>query len=124
MEDFSKYIGAAVILGITIYRAFSNYKAQQKGKSAQPVSNNQDEFELDVIDQFELEEEKTIIERKPYSNIESIPKEQFTHSLRRVEKTLVEEDEEDEQDDLVEIVEDFDARKAFIYSEILKPPYL
>jgi hypothetical protein len=117
MEDFSKYIGAAVILGITIYRAFSNYKAQQKGKSAH-------EFELDVIDQFELEEEKTIIERKPYSNIESIPKEQFTHSLRRVEKTLVEEDEEDEQDDLVEIVEDFDARKAFIYSEILKPPYL
>lgn len=122
MEDFSKYIGAIIILGITIYRAFSNYKAQQEGKKVQPHSEVQDEFEPDAFDSFEIEEEKINIQ--PISSQFSKPKERFTYSNRRDEKMIIQEEDEYDENELSEIIEDFDARKAFIYSEILKPPYL
>lgn len=122
MEDFSKYIGAIIILAITIYRAFTNFKSQQKSKTVS-TERAEDAFEEQMLEQFDFEESRDV-QFETSSPSMSKQKVRFSDSSKKAAKPVLMEEEDDEENDLSEILEDFDARKAFIYSEIFKPPYL
>lgn len=123
MDELPKYLAGIVVLIVTIYRAIKNQqqKTSSRTESTSTIPNT-DASELDTI--FEMERERQAYSQKSEKIV-------LNSSPAEVEKKKVNVDsdsffDEEQQADLdrEDLLGDFDARKAIIYSEILKPPYL
>lgn len=123
MEELPKYLAGIVVLIITIYRAIKNQQQKMVSRpettAAQPNTVTSD---LDAIFEMERErnafnqnQENVVLKNKSFKEIKQ------TERVNSDSFSYEEQEEELEQEDLLE---NFDARKAIIYSEILKPPYL
>ncbi|MDP4663602.1 MAG: hypothetical protein NWQ55_06165 [Salibacteraceae bacterium] len=123
MEELPKYLAGIVVLIITIYRAIKN---QQKKSVAQPQTTatkpNTATSDLDTI--FEMDRERNSYNQVQENVVLKSNPIKETKQTTRVNSDSFSYEEQEEELEHEDLLENFDARKAIIYSEILKPPYL
>ena len=119
MEEYSKYVFLAFAVAASLYRSFQK-KKKASTKSVVKTSNDE-EYESDLNPRSQmfadLEPVKGETEIKPPVVVRN------TSASKTVARQLDSEKEVEESQELEEM-DDFDLRKAVIYSEILKPPYI
>lgn len=126
MEQYIKILIGVGVLIFYVARAINKAKAEQKKSNPipqarreplEPISNDQLDriFELEKSQQTQQEKIiKAWPEKKPSKKT----------SLTTKSQSPAMEMETDEHEEVHPFLKDFDAQKAIIYSEILKPPYL
>lgn len=123
MEELPKYLAGIVVLIITIYRAIKNQQQKMVSRpettAAQPNTSTSD---LDTV--FEMERERNAYNQKQENVVLKNKSLVATKQTPRVNSDSFSQEEQDEELEREDLLESFDARKAIIYSEILKPPYL
>jgi len=123
MEELPKYLAGIVVLIITIYRAIKNQQQKMVSRpettAAQPNTSTSD---LDTV--FEMERERNAYNQKQENVVLKNKSLVATKQTPRVNSDSFSQEEQDEELEREDLLENFDARKAIIYSEILKPPYL
>ena len=123
MEELPKYLAGIVVLIITIYRAIKN---QQQKTASRPQSTVEQPgtaaIDLDTI--FEMNRERNASRQNQEIIVPKNKSIKETKQTERVNSDSFSQEEQEEELEHEDLLENFDARKAIIYSEILKPPYL
>lgn len=128
MESYVKILIGIGVLVYYVARSVNKAKAKAEQSNAGPkIPPRKEPLEpftnakLDEIFDFEKTESKPAFNPTKTTREQTIKK----PSLFTKSQPLQTIDESDEtEDDVHPILKDFDAQKAIIYSEILKPPYL